>query len=63
MQGQLFQNMEQLQQTILQTQSTDERTLSRKRKSESQGDASNMLDERTMKQLKISRAQQVGYDK
>jgi hypothetical protein len=63
MQGQLFQNMEQLQQTILQTQSTDERTLSRKRKSESQGDASNMLDEWTMKQLKISRAQQVGYDK
>jgi hypothetical protein len=41
----------------------DERTQSRKRKSDTQGDASNTLDERTMKELKISRAQQIGYDK
>jgi hypothetical protein len=44
-------------------QSTDERTQSRKRNNDTQGDASHMLDERTKKQLKISVAQQVEYDK
>jgi hypothetical protein len=44
-------------------QSTDERTQSRKRNNDTQGDASHMLDERTQKQLKISVAQQVDYDK
>jgi hypothetical protein len=44
-------------------QSTDERTQSRKRNKDTQGDASHMLDERTKKQLKISIAQQVDYDK
>jgi hypothetical protein len=43
--------------------STDERTQSRKRNNDTQGDASHMLDERTKKQLKISVAQQVDYDK
>jgi hypothetical protein len=62
-QGQLFQTMVLMQSTILQMQSTDERTKSRKRKNDTQGNASNMADERTTKQLKISRAPQVGYDK
>jgi hypothetical protein len=62
-QGQLFQTMVLMQQTILWMQSTDERTQSRKRKNDTQGDASHMLDERTKKQLKISVAQQVDYDK
>jgi hypothetical protein len=44
-------------------QSTNERTQSRKRKNDTKGDASNMLDEQTMKQLKTSGAQQVGYNK
>jgi hypothetical protein len=44
-------------------QSTDERTQSRKRNNDTQGDASHMLDERTKKQLKISIARQVDYDK
>jgi hypothetical protein len=44
-------------------QSTDERTQSRKRNNDTHGDASNTLDEWTKKQLKISRAQQVSYDK
>jgi hypothetical protein len=43
--------------------STDERTQSRKRKNDTQGDASRTLDERTEKQLKIFVAQQVDYDK
>jgi hypothetical protein len=43
--------------------STDERTQSRKRKNDTQGDASCTLDERTEKQLKIFVAQQVDYDK
>jgi hypothetical protein len=55
--------MMQMKQTILQMQSTDERAQSRKRKNDTQGDASNTLDEQTMKQLKISGAQQVDYDK
>jgi hypothetical protein len=58
-QGQLFETMVLMQQTILQMQSTDERTKSRKRKNDPQGNASNMR----AKQLKISRAPQVGYDK
>jgi hypothetical protein len=62
-QGQLFQTIVLLQQTILWMQSTDERTQSRKRKNDTQGDASHTLDERTKKQLKISVAQQVDYDK
>jgi hypothetical protein len=62
-QGQLFQTMVLMQQTILQMQSTDERTQSRKRKNDTQGDASHMLDEWTKKQLKTSGAQQVDYDK
>jgi hypothetical protein len=41
----------------------DERTQTRKRKSDTQSDASHTLDERTKKQLKISIAQQVDYDK
>jgi hypothetical protein len=49
--------------TILRIQSMDERTQSRKRKNDSHGDASHTLDERTKKQLKISIAQQVDYDK
>jgi hypothetical protein len=62
-QGQLFQTTLLMQQTILQMQSTDERTQSRKRKIDTQGDASRTLDERTEKQLKIFVAQQVDYDK
>jgi hypothetical protein len=41
----------------------DERTQSRKKKSDTQGYASHMLDEWTKKQLKISVAEQVDYDK
>jgi hypothetical protein len=41
----------------------DERTQSRKRKNDTQGDAIHTLDERTKKQLKIFVAQQVDYDK
>jgi hypothetical protein len=44
-------------------QSTDERTQSRKKKNDTQGDASYMLDDRTKKQLKIFVTQQVDYDK
>jgi hypothetical protein len=62
-QGQLFQTMVLMQQTILRMQSTDERTQSRKGKNDTQGDASRTLDEWTKKQLKISVAQQVDYDK
>jgi hypothetical protein len=62
-QGQLFQKMVLMQQTILWMLSTDKRTQSRKRKNDTQGDASHTLDERTKKQLKISVAQQVDYDK
>jgi hypothetical protein len=62
-QGQLFQTMVLMQQTILWMQSTGERTQSRKRKNDTQGDASNMLDEWNRKQLKTSGAQQVDYDK
>jgi hypothetical protein len=62
-QGQLFQTMVLKQQTILRMQSTDERTQSRKRKNDTQGDDSRMLDERIEKQLKIFVAQQVDYDK
>jgi hypothetical protein len=62
-QGQLFQTMVLMQQTILQMQSTGEGTQSRKRKNDTQGDASNMLDEQNKKQLKTSGAQQVDYDK
>jgi hypothetical protein len=61
--GQLFQTMVLMQQTILRMQSTDEGTQSRKRKNDTRGDASRMLDERTKKQLKIFVAQQVDYDK
>jgi hypothetical protein len=61
-QGQLFQTMVLMQQTILWMQSTGERTQSRKRKNDTQGDASNMLDEWNKKQLKTSGAQQVDYD-
>jgi hypothetical protein len=42
---------------------TDERTQLRKRKNNTQGDVSHTLDEQTKKQLKISGAQQVDYDK
>jgi Zn-dependent M32 family carboxypeptidase len=52
-----------MQQAILRMQSTNERTQSRKKKNDTQGDASHTLDERTKKQLKISVAQQVDYDK
>jgi hypothetical protein len=52
-----------MQQTILRMQSIDERTQSRKRKNDTHSDASHTLDERTKKQLKISVAQQVEYDK
>jgi hypothetical protein len=62
-QGQLFQTMVLMQQTILWMQSTGEGTQSRKRKNDTQGDAGNMLDEWNKKQLKTSRAQQVDYDK
>jgi hypothetical protein len=62
-QGRLFQTMVLKQQTILRMQSTDERTQSRKRKNDTQGDDSRMLDERIEKQLKIFVAQQVDYDK
>jgi hypothetical protein len=62
-QGQLFQTMVLMQQTILWMQSMDERTQSRKRKNDTHGDASHTLDERTKKQHKISVAQQVDYDK
>jgi PDZ domain-containing secreted protein len=62
-QGQPFQTMVLMQQAILRIQSTDERTQSRKRKNDTQGDASHTLDEWTKKQLKISVAQQVDYDK
>jgi hypothetical protein len=41
----------------------DERTQSRKRKNDIHGDASRTLDEQIKKQLKISVAQQVHYDK
>jgi hypothetical protein len=41
----------------------DERTQLRKRKNDTQGGASRTLDERTKKQLKISIAQQLDYDK
>jgi hypothetical protein len=63
MQGQLFPTMVLMQQTILQMRFIDERTQSRKRKNDTQCDTSNTLDEWTMKQLKISRAQHIGYDK
>jgi hypothetical protein len=56
-QGQPFQTMVLMQQSILRTQSTDERTQSRKRKNDTQG------DEWTKKQLKTYGAQQVVYDK
>jgi hypothetical protein len=62
-QGQLFQTMVLMQQTILRMQFTDERTQSRKSKNDTQGDASHTLDERTKKQLKIFVAEQVDYDK
>jgi hypothetical protein len=62
-QGQPFQTMVLMQQAIIRIQSTDERTQSRKRKNDTQGDASHTLDEWTKKQLKISVAQQVDYDK
>jgi hypothetical protein len=62
-QGKLFQTMVRMQQTILRMQHTDERTQSRKRNNDTQGDASYTLDERTKKQLKIFVAQQVDYDK
>jgi hypothetical protein len=62
-QGQLSQKMVLMQQIILRMQSIDERTQSRKRKNDTHGDASHTLDERTKKQLKISIAQQVDYDK
>jgi hypothetical protein len=62
-QGQLFQSMVLMQQTILRMQSMDERTQLRKKKNDTQGAASHTLDERTKKQLKISIAQQVDYDK
>jgi hypothetical protein len=45
MQGQLFQTMVLMQQTILRMQSMDERTQSWKRKNDTQGDASHTLDE------------------
>jgi hypothetical protein len=60
--GQLFQTMVLMQQTILRMQSMDKRTQSRKRKNDTQGDASNALHEWTKKQLKTSGAQQVDYD-
>jgi hypothetical protein len=44
-------------------QSTNERTQSRKKKNDTQGDASHMIHEQTKKQLKISVALQVDYDK
>jgi hypothetical protein len=44
-------------------QSTDERTQPRKRRNDTHGDASHTLDEWTKKELKISVAQQVDYDK
>jgi hypothetical protein len=56
-QGQPFQTMVLMQQSILRMQSTDERTQSRKRKNDTQG------DERTKKQLKTYATQQVVYDK
>jgi hypothetical protein len=62
-QGQLFQTMVLMQQTILRMQSTNERTQSRKKKNDTQGDACRTLDEWTKKQLKIFVAQQVDYDK
>jgi hypothetical protein len=62
-QRQLFQTMVLMQQTILRMQSTDERTQSRKRRNNTHGDASHTLDERIKKQLMISVAQQVDYDK
>jgi hypothetical protein len=62
-QGQLFQTMVLMQQTILQMQSMDERTLSRKRKNDTQGDVSHMLDGWTKKQFKTSGVQQDDYDK
>jgi hypothetical protein len=62
-QGQLFQTMVLMQQTIQQMLSTDERTPSRKRENDTQGDVSHMLDERTKKQLKTYGAQEVDYDK
>jgi hypothetical protein len=52
-----------MQQTILRMQSIDERTQSRKRKNDTHSDASHTLDDWTKKQLKISVAQQVEYDK
>jgi hypothetical protein len=52
-----------MQQTILWLQSTNERTQSRKRKNDTQGDISNMLDKWTKKQLKTFGVQQVDYDK
>jgi hypothetical protein len=61
--GKLFQTMVLMQQTILWMQSMNGRTQSRKRKNDTQGDASRTLDERTKKQLKISIAQKVDYDK
>jgi hypothetical protein len=62
-QGQLFQTMVLMQQANLQMQSMDKRIQSRKRKNDTQGDASHTLDERTKKQLKTSGSQQVDYDK
>jgi hypothetical protein len=62
-QGQLFETMVLMQQIILRIQSTDERTQLRKRNNDTQGDASHRLDVQTKKQLKISIAQQVDYDK
>jgi hypothetical protein len=43
-QGQLFQTMVPMQQTILWMQSMDERTQSRKRKNDTQGYVTNMMD-------------------
>jgi uncharacterized protein YdiU (UPF0061 family) len=61
--GKRCQTMVLMQQPILWMQSTDKRTQSRKRKNDTHGDASQTLDERTEKQLKIFVAQQVDYDK
>jgi hypothetical protein len=44
-------------------ESTDERTNSRKRKNDTQGDGSNILHKRTKKQLKTFGVQQIDYDK
>jgi hypothetical protein len=49
-QKQLFQTMVLMQQTILQMQSVEKTTQSRKRKNDTQGDVSHTQDERTKKQ-------------